>query len=242
MEEFISNSNLKNIAWKIFKKLDHESLKNCVLVKKSFSKFLYDSSIWFEKCLKNSYFSENKNQWLNFKHLIFKNEILSQKLGRILFLRCDPNFDRNYIELQEILAYPQGNFDQNVKLLTKFFWNHKMSQKNAKITPLQLSVIFQDLELVKFIISYFDQSEIQEDLNKANKLAIVSCQKSRRLQKTIEIIKTLVPLDQKWNQDIWYIIGLCEKLNQSELLKELMKLTEVEKHEFYDFVFNCNIS
>ena len=236
MEEFIRNSNLKNIAWKIFKKLDHESLKNCVLVNKSFSDFLYDSGIWFEKCLKNGYFSENENQWLNFMYLISKDKILSQNMGRILFLRCDPKFDKSFQELLEILANPEGN-------LTKYFWNHdKKSKQNIKITPLQLSVIFQEIDLVKFIISYFDHYEIQEDVNQSNKLAIASCQNSRRLQKTIEIVKILVPLDQKWNQNIWYIIGLCEKLNQSELLKELLKLAEVEKHEFYDFVLNCNLS
>ena len=123
-----------------------------------------------------------------------------------------------------------------------FYYNRKRLLQRKKITPLQLSVIFQEIDLVKFIISYFDHSEIQEDVNQSNKLAIVSCQSSRRLQKTIEIVKILIPLDQKWNQDIWYIIGLCEKLNQSELLKELMKLTEVEKHEFYDFFVGCNIS
>ena len=185
--------------------------------------------------MKNGYFSENENQWLDFKHLISKDRILSQKLARILFLRCDPKFDKSFQDFQEILAYPEGN-------MTKYFWTHKELKKDIKITPLQLSVIFQEIDLVKFIISYFDHSEIQEDVNQSNKLAIVSCQSSRRLQKTIEIVKILVPLDKKWNQDIWYIIGLCEKLNQSELLKELMKLTEVEKHEFYDFVFNCNIS
>ena len=76
-----------------------------------------------------------------------------------------------------------------------YFWVNIFNVVNLKpiLIICDCQWFFQEIQLVKLIISYFGQSEIQDY---SNEWAMASWRNSGRLQEAVEIVTFLVPLDQ----------------------------------------------